>query len=82
MNVSLHPFEELVTKLRSDGFEPTADRIALLMRSSWTTSSEFIGELGLTVSEFQREHPVISPDLRDIVARCMREVRIVWPDIQ
>lgn len=82
MNVNLRPFEELVIKLRENGFGDGADEIAMLMSSAWTTSSEFIGELGRAVMRFQREHPVVSTDLRDVLDRCMREVRIVWPDIR
>jgi hypothetical protein len=82
MNVSLHPFDELIIKLREHGFAESADYVAMLMRSVWTSSSEFIGELGQAVLLFQREHPTIPPDLRDVLDRCMREVRIVWPEIQ
>ena len=82
MNVNLRPFDELVAKLREHGFGEGADEIAMLMSSAWTTSSEFIGELGRTVLRFQREHPTVSTDLRDALDRCMREVRIVWPDIR
>jgi hypothetical protein len=82
MNVSLHPFEELIAKLREQGFSESADYIEMLKRISWTSSSEFIGELGQGILRFQREHPTVSGDLRDVLDRCMREVRIVWPDIQ
>ena len=82
MNVNLRPFKELVANLRVHGFGEGADEIAMLMSSAWTTSSEFIGELGRAVLRFQREHPTVSADLQDALDRCMREVRIVWPDIQ
>ena len=82
MNVSLRPFEELVAKLREHSFDEGADEIAMVMSSAWTTSSEFIGELGRAVLRFQREHPAVSTDLHDTLDRCIREVRIVWPDIQ
>jgi len=82
MNVNLRPFDELATKFREHGFSEGADEIAMLMSSAWTTSSEFIGELGQAVLRFQRAHPSISADLRDALDRCMKEVRIVWPDIR
>jgi hypothetical protein len=82
VNVSLRPFEELVIKLREHGFGESANEIATLTGSAWTTSSEFIGELGRAVLRFQREHPAVSTDLRDALDRCTREVRIVWPDIR
>ncbi len=82
MNVNLSPFEELIIKLRVHGFGECADEIAMLMSSAWTTSSEFIGELGQAVLRFQRTHLSVSADLQDALDHCMREVRIVWPDIR
>jgi hypothetical protein len=82
MNVSLRPFDELVAKLREHGFSECADEISMLLSLAWTTSSEFVGELGLAVLRFQREHPAVSTDLQDTLNGCMKEVRIVWPDIK
>ncbi len=81
MNVDPHPFDELITRFREYGFPENADRLAMLMRSVWTSSSEFIGELGLTVLRFQREQPSVRPELREVLDRCVREARKVWPDI-
>ncbi len=82
MPLDPHPFDELITRFREHGFPESADRLAMLMRSAWTSSSELIGELGLTVLQFQREQPSVRPELREVLDRCMREVRKVWPDIR
>jgi hypothetical protein len=82
MNASLLPFDELVVKLRAHGFTESADCVSMLMRSGWTSASEFVGELGQAVLKFRREHDTIAPDLRDVLDRCMIEVRIIWPDIR
>ena len=76
------PFEELVEKLRAHGFAVGPNDIETLLRSAWTTSSEFLGEAGQAVLRFQQENPTVAPDLRDALDRCMHEVRKVWPEIR
>jgi len=82
MKVNRHPFDELVIELRKHGYGESADDVATLMRSAWSSSSEYIGELGQAVLRFQRAHPIVAPDLRNVLDRRMREVRIVWPEIR
>lgn len=76
-------FDELIRQLRTEGYiEPAAKLYMLLHEVAWTTGSELIGELGLTILSFERSVPVVSPDLRRLLDSCISMVRRQWPDIK
>ncbi len=81
-HISFYPFEELVGKLREHNLNEPADYFAELMQSPCTTSSELVGELGLAIIRFQHEHSAIPYDVQYILDQCLKEVRIVWPDMK
>jgi hypothetical protein len=83
MGAALDPFEELIQQLRVEGHVEAAAKLhRLLHEVAWTSSSELMGELGLSVLAFDRTAPRIGTELRHLVDRCMRSVRQVWPDIK
>lgn len=76
-------FDELIRQLRTEGHIEPADKLYMLLHEvAWTTGSELIGELGLTILAFERSMPVVSPDLRRLLDSCISMVRRQWPDIK
>jgi hypothetical protein len=50
--------------------------------AAYPTSSEWLGEIGLAIREFQNErHQPTSPVLERELTACLSEVRKVWPEI-
>lgn len=76
-------FDELIRQLRVEGHvQPAARLHTLLHEVAWTSGSELIGELGLTILAFERGRPTISSDLRGHLESCMSFIRRAWPDIK
>lgn len=76
-------FDDLIRRLRIEGHTQPAARLqTLLHETAWTTSSELLGELGLTILTFERTHSILSSDLQELFLSCMVLVRRVWPDIK
>ena len=80
--VHLEPFDELIGQLRAYGLSAAAESISSLMGSPWTSSSEMIGELGIAILIIQSENASVPKELRQVLSRCMREVKKVWPHIK
>ena len=80
-NVHLDPFDELIRALRAQGLPDAADSLASIKAAAWTSSSEMLGELGKAVLRIQAENAHASNDLQRTLARCIEEVRKVWPQI-
>ncbi len=74
-------FRELVAELRAIGSIDSATAIEDVMSSGWTSSSEYIGELGKAVLSYKRPGASMPGSVVPLVMACMREVRKVWPDI-
>jgi hypothetical protein len=64
------PFRELIAGLRTLGRDGDAEALESLKVVGWTSSLEMVHELGQAVRELD-----VPGDLREVVARCMREVR-------
>jgi hypothetical protein len=76
-------FDELISRLRAEGHVQVAQRLlSLLHETAWTTGSELMGELGLEIVNFQRNHKLVSPELQELTRRCMTAVIQVWPNIE
>jgi hypothetical protein len=83
MGVAHELFDELIQRLRVDGYVEAAGRLhTLLHEVAWTSSSELLGELGLALLAFERSTPVIGAELRRLLDRSMALIRQVWPDIK
>ncbi len=80
--VNVEPFDELIDRLRAQGYSIDAESISSLRTAMWTTSSEMVGELGLAIMKFQSQNPAAPDELKLNLARCMKEVRKVWPGIR
>jgi hypothetical protein len=76
-------FEELLSALGTEGYDQISQRLHVLLHEvAWTTSSELMGELGLEILIFQRSPQSLSPELQELLCRCMDVVKQVWPDIE
>gem|GEM_PF-951494 len=76
-------FEILISTLRAEGHEQAARKLdELLHEVAWTSSSEMVGELGLEVVRFQRGNPRVSPELQELLHRCLKQIKRVWPGIE
>jgi len=82
MTKSSQPLDDLLVILRKHGLIEAADNFEDLMTCAWTSSSEFIGELGLAILGFQKEHPTMPTEVRGVLKRCLKEIRAVWPGIR
>lgn len=76
-------FEQLIVNLRAEGHGDVAAKLDyLLHKLAWTTGSELLGELGLQILDFRREHATVTAELRQSLGSCMDTVRRVWPNIK
>ncbi|MFZ2407786.1 MAG: hypothetical protein WAW41_21865 [Methylobacter sp.] len=80
--INTEPFDELISRLQAYGYSADAESISSLRTSAWTSSSEMIGELGIAILEIQSHCEPAPAELRQALARCMKEVRKVWPGIK
>ncbi len=82
-NDGYHCFEQLIVDLQAEGHGDVAAKLDyLLHKVAWTTGSELLGELGLQILGFQRDHPNVTAELRQSLGSCMDTVRRVWPNIK
>lgn len=72
------PFLQLIEGLRKRGRLADAEALASLKVVGWTSASEMVGEMGQAILELQGEMP---DELKPVAARCLAEVRKVWPRI-
>lgn len=76
-------FEQLIVNLRAEGHGDVAAKLDyLLHKVAWTTGSELLGELGLEILAFQRDHATLSAELQQSLGSCKVTVRRVWPNIK
>lgn len=72
----------LLTKLRSElvagGFHQAAEQLAHLLDPAFTTGSEWLGELGMTVRNIRQQRRLPS-HLDQKLPRIMAHVRRTWP---
>jgi hypothetical protein len=64
------PFTELIGGLRMRGRDADAEALESLKVVGWTSSRQMVRQLGQAVRELD-----LPDDLREVVQRCMREVR-------
>ena len=76
-------FEELVSALRTEGYDQISQRLHMpLHEVACTTSSELMGQLGLVILTFQRSAQRLSPELQELLFRSMDVVKQVWSDTE
>jgi hypothetical protein len=71
-------------ELRQAGCHAHAEALRVIVHdTSWTTSSEPIGELGLALLRVRSEgvFATLPESLRADIDRCLATVRQVWPNI-
>ena len=72
------PFLQLIEGLRKCGHVSDAQGLESLKVVGWTSASEMIGEMGHAILDLERDLP---DELKPLAARCLAEVRKVWPRI-
>jgi hypothetical protein len=74
----------LAQRLSEEGLPEQGRKIHFLLHEvAWTTSSELIGELGAVLLAVQREaEPHLPADVLEALARSLRAVRRVWPELR
>ena len=74
-------FEQLISRLRAEGFDDTAAGLdCLLHKVAWTTGAELLGELGKELLAFQKKQPNVTGELRQLLDSCVGDVKRIWPD--
>ena len=74
--------KKAMRQARIAGLVDAADEVEARMSAAYTTSSEWLGEVGSAIRHFlKREHGRVPPDLQQQLERCLREVHKVWPDL-
>ena len=68
----------LITNLRENGLDASA--LEEVQSTAYTTSSEWLGELGLAVRKVQ-EQVIKDHSISDRLLRLMRLVHSVWPEL-
>lgn len=81
MTRSIHsdPFQRLAAELIEGGFVDHGARLQGILDGVWTTSSEFLGELGTVVLAIRRECRPLTPRQKKLIQECLKEVRKAWP---
>jgi hypothetical protein len=77
--VSSEPFYALASALKESGFTAHSRHLESILNGAWTTSSEFIAELGQAVMAVHKECKPLSPAQKALLKECLRQVRKVWP---
>jgi len=71
---------EAIRDARAAGLGPAADELQERTSAAFTSSSEFLGEVGLAVERFlRRERGKVPADVERRLRMCLAEVRTVWP---
>ena len=80
MTTEPEPLDRLVAALRAQGLDPAADRLHAVASATYTTSSEFLGELGLEMARLRKAHGnSFSPETVAAFQACVKAVRLAWP---
>jgi neutral trehalase len=66
-------------QLRADGALDAAEQLEAIRTSGWTTSSEWLGELGQTIRTIETHE--VSPSVRKGFRRILEAVHVVWPKL-
>jgi len=79
--ISSEPFERLIVSLRNDGLLKEADLLdQMIHKVAWTTGSELIGELGLSIEKIRKENiDRLSADSIKNIKESMKLVKRVCP---
>lgn len=80
-SVDLKPFRDLAVELRANGNVEYALALEILISTVWTSSSEYVGELGLAVVSYRNSCRSLPEPAELLVRACMQEVGKVWPDL-
>jgi hypothetical protein len=74
---------EALQLARSAGLDEAADELEGRCFAAYTTSSEWLGEVGLAVVHFlSRERGQVPVTLERRLYDCLTEVQKVWPEIR
>jgi hypothetical protein len=66
--------------LMRSGREAAASELSAVTGTAWTTSSEWLGELGQAVRRIQARAD-LPPDVVGRLHRIMEAVHVAWPDL-
>ena len=72
-----------IVEARAAGLDSAAAQLEGRCFAVYTTSSEWLGEVGLAIAEFRRNAGTgLPPSVIEKLDACMREVRKVWPGLR
>ena len=73
---------EAIRLARASGLNDAADELESRCFAAYTTSSEWLGEVGFAILEFvSRTRGQIPSECERELYDCLAEVRKVWPDV-
>ncbi len=72
--------KRIISELRSAGLDSAAHELEAQCFAAYTTSSEWLGEVGAALHRFRSANGGrYSTDLDLLIEQCLREVGKVWP---
>src|ERR1700752_471737 len=72
--------KRLISELHSGGLDSAARELEAHCFAAYTSSSEWLGEVGAALYRFRSvNRGRYSPDLDPLIDQCLREVGRVWP---
>jgi hypothetical protein len=77
--ISSEPFHTLAAALKEGGFAAHSARLQSVLDGLWTTSSEFLAELGVVVIAIRKECRPLTSNQKALVKECLKQVRKAWP---
>ena len=75
--------DELIASLAAGGFATEVELLRGAMRTTSSSSLEILGEVGLALLRVQADVGHLLPRrARRQLGRCLREVRMTWPELE
>lgn len=72
--------ERAIALSRQAGLTATVDELEGSANGVYTTSSEYLGEVGEAIQKFQaREGKRIPPEAAELLDDCLRDIGVLWP---
>jgi hypothetical protein len=80
MNDFSRALRQAIKLAREAGLTESATELEGRAFASYSTSSEWVGEVGEAIQQFRaREGEKIPPDVAELLDQCLTEVGRVWP---
>jgi len=75
------PFQHLLILLEAQGAIEQANSLRSILHGTWSSSSEMVGEVGLSIISIRSQLPCTSAQVQVAFESCLVQVKKAWPNI-